>query len=200
MPLAPAHPRHSPAKLKLGSGVVASSVAGLVVLVSGWFVVVGPAWSGANNTADLERVQNGIAAIERERADLVELNRRYGSLAAADELRLKLLLPDSEDLPNLIAEFEGIVTKSGFRIVNLGLASIPPATGGSEAGTAETAELQVGLSVGTGSYQDLKRLLSALESDVRLLQVTSITFSVGRSGTGYVFNLRTPYLPKRSTR
>ena len=101
------------------------------------------------------------------------------------------VLPSSTDIPNLIVQFEALASENGLILGNLSFSQVKTAkkTGkvtwgeGAEETVADEIEalgtyqsLEISLSL-TGSYQSFKSFLKAMEYNIRLMDIKSISFS-----------------------
>ncbi len=109
------------------------------------------------------------------------------------------VLPPSADIPNLIVQFEALVSENGLILGNLRFSQVETAkktgkvtwggeaeeeTAVAEVGALRTHQnLEVSLSL-TGSYQSFKSFLKALEYNIRLMDIKSISFSSAKAEKG----------------
>lgn len=173
----------------------------VVLLLTGVWLLWRPIW---NQLALLPTDQSLLEPKQRLEQDITLLNELKDKLAVVnqDQLeRLKLVLPTGQDLPNLVAQLEGIAQKNKFQILTVDFVSglennnaLPPASA-----SAKNAPqlLNINLSLSAGNYEQLKSLVADIESSLRLLTITGINFSYGAasaSRNGYQINLISPYL------
>ncbi len=178
------------------------AVGGLVILfLVGVWLLWRPIWS---QLALLPTAESLLEPKQRLEQDITLLNELKDKLAVVnqDQLeRLKLILPTGQDLPDLVAQLEGIAQKNKFQILTVDFVSglensaVEQLVAGSERG--EPKLLNINLSLSTGNYEQLKSLVADIESSLRLLTITGINFSYGSTSSsrnGYQINLVSPYL------
>lgn len=166
------------------------------------FVFVLPGWEQfgvlKNNKAEKQR------QLEEKRllaARIGELSEKYES--AKDDLeKLSLVLPSDAQLPELIVQFETMAKTNNIFILDIDFSEIASQapTGQVPAGPAgnlKTVKTKLSLE---GTYGNLKRLLNDIESNVRLMDVSDITFSGIDSESGVIkfsFEIKSYYLIPR---
>lgn len=104
--------------------------------------------------------------------------------------KVHYVLSSEKDIPNLIVQFEALTSENGLILENLAFIEKRIEQGGRvEWGKEEATPIpevkakEVHKSLGvtlssTGSYQSLKSFLKALEFNVRLMDIKSISFSI----------------------
>ncbi len=184
----------------------------------GWFFLLRPQWQKYRSLPDPATYAAAKLSVNEQIATLSELKAEYGKLTATDFTRLDLFLPKGKDIPNLLAQLEGLAEFTGFEIESLGLADAPQDAQESrvvrdsqgevvgvnlgEQGAAsgpELKELQLTLTLGPGTYEQLKKFIAATEESLRAMTLTSLTFTSKSSQqsvgfTGFNLNLKSPYL------
>lgn len=154
---------------------------------------------------------NKTKEIEQARTGLLK---KYNDISAKNREDIEKLLPDHIDSVRLIIDVNNIASKYNMSLKNIGLsesdsgtASTPaapvalPAPGGLE--PPGMASLSIGPSSGahfkatelrfgvTGSYEDFRAFLRNLEQSLRLVDVTSISFSAPGDAYDYTFAILT---------
>ncbi len=152
--------------------------------------------------------------------DSVELIRKrdqvvnaYNSISEADRTRLEQLLPERVDIIRLVIDIRSVIERRGgkFKDVNIGTEQI-------KVGTADAAKKNTGaeqvLADGsvpveddkgvkptsitlkfTATYEDFLNILKDIESSLRLVEVSSISFEPGDSAQyEYTVKLKTFWL------
>jgi len=113
--------------------------------------------------------------------------------------KLDDILPGDSDVPNLIVQIEAIAKESGMSMSDVGIA-VSDQTEASKAeavrsgGSANQEKVSVDYQAVaidlrmSGDYAALKRFLQAVEENMRLMDIESITFSTkSREGAGSTF-------------
>ncbi len=179
----------------------------VVILLAGWFLVVRPLW---NSVAAITKPNKIIEAEDNIKSDINQIekiNEQYRNLNNSELQRINLVLPKGRDIPTLLAQFEGLANEAELVIQSLDF--IGSGDEGQVRGRAENNisqelglpfkvnSLQINLTLGPGSYEQVKKFIADASSSLRLLELTSLTFSQSSTGvqSGYVLNFRTMYLP-----
>lgn len=109
-----------------------------------------------------------------------------------DEIkRIYYVLPSDQDIPNLIVQFEALALENGLILETLDFTEKAAARTVARRGAAAIDEqslknyniLEVSLSIG-GTYEAFKGFLKALEYNVRLMDIQSISFSSSEGEVG----------------
>jgi len=118
---------------------------------------------------------------------------RYNTFAQRDVARLAKMLPDHVDNVRLILDIDGIASKYNMRTRNVVVTEEGGNGGGGNAvnvvgpDTRPYNSVVVSFSV-AATYEDFKRFLTDLERSLRLVDLTSLSFSK-RDGDLYQFDL-----------
>lgn len=116
--------------------------------------------------------------------------------------RVFYVLPIEKDLPNLIVQFEALASENGLILEKINFIKQQTTTRrvaaeDAELGAAETLEpqkdyktLEVSLSL-SGNYQSFQSFLEALELNIRLMDIKSISFKTQKTeaGAGFTFDI-----------
>ena len=183
-----------------------ASAAGVIILLLGWWFFWRPAWQELQSLPDIADYESTKQVAQQELDSLNSMNEEFAQLSATDRQRLDLALPRGQDLPNLLAQLEGIAETTNFIITDIGFsadretktAALPGSEVAPVAGATEAKELKINLTIQGGDYAELKKFINTAEASLRLLQLTSLTFATKQassSGNVYTLNLRTAYLP-----
>ncbi len=185
----------------------------VMVVAAGYFLLLGPRFK--------EISQQGILGYDAKRAQLEERQRylddlevmvsRYEQVDFASLEKLSLVLPHKQDIPGILVEFQALaesvgLTVQSITVTELGAAAVSVAPGSAETRTGSTAipaadaatlssavkPLNVSLTVaGADGYGTLKALLTAIERDLRIFDVSSVSFTP--DGATYTLLLKTYY-------
>lgn len=98
-----------------------------------------------------------------------------------DELkRVTYVLPSEKEIPNLIVQFEALVSENGLVLESLNFLEEEAKKAKEGETPAPYKSLQVSLSA-TGTYESLESFLKALELNIRLMDVKLVDFSSKQS-------------------
>jgi Tfp pilus assembly protein PilO len=155
-------------------GAVAAIVAGdLLLLVFGWFLLVGPQRSTAasiKRSADATEAQAAQASAELSSSTTPVVQPKQPEIKTAYLYKLSKAMPMTTDMPNLLLELNQVVQESGVQLASI--SPTPPDSTGTSA---------IQLSV-TGDFYSLTDLLYRLRSLVSVhngaLDVSGRLFAV----------------------
>ncbi len=116
------------------------------------------------------------ASNEQFKELLREKNIVFNQIDESKKVLLKKFLPDSIDNVRLIIDINQIASDNGMTIRNISIKGNDSNSIGPDSRTYGIATL--GFSV-SGPYQTFKKFLTALETSLRLVDVTSLSFSAG---------------------
>ncbi|MBU2575938.1 hypothetical protein KKF64_02535 [Patescibacteria group bacterium] len=168
-----------------------------VLLVASYVFVLHPQVSRARDLRgnarksaleDQEKLQNQLDYLVRAQTD-----RRRISMKEIDNI--DLLLPSSPSTPQILTSLEAIAKSSNADIESIDLVILDPdELSESDAHLPSGVwVVEIGASISSGSYDDLKSFLSDLEKNIRLMDVVAVVYSpIGKS---YNVTIRSYYLP-----
>lgn len=130
---------------------------------------------------NLEAIAKTNKEIELAKAKLESLQKTKTSLDQLGDIvdRLFIAVPADKNTPDLITELEAIATKSETIIPSIQIAdSSAPTAGAAPVAGAPVAlpnAIAVSFSV-NGTYENLNKMITALEKDIRFTNIKSLTF------------------------
>ena len=192
----------------------------IIILIIGYTSVIKPKWS--------EIQQAGIFNYNQEKKSLEERSQyldrlkvsleKYNNINQAEVDKISRIIPSSESLPDLFVLFEQLAKTSDLSLDSINIStgkSLGDATGtaaaspsaststtGVQAATPSSKNIYVqdiALDFsGAKTYEGLKKFLEILEKEMRLIDVTSLSFDPkgfegGESESGINLNLKTYY-------
>lgn len=114
------------------------------------------------------------------------LNNQYDQIQQTDLDRIQKMLPDSVDNVRLIIDINGIANKFGLTIKNLQVGSGDGGTLGPNNNPYGSISLSFTVS---SSYSAFQEFLQSLEQSLRLVDITSVTFTSTDKSNIYDFNV-----------
>ena len=182
--------------------VIVLLVIGFVVF--GWFLVK-PTWGGLKAVKEnLAETQTRLDEQKAVSQSIVKLLSNFD----AQKSRLTVLdsaLPDSPEVPQLLAGIEELAFISGMRIASLQITETLPAKQAVAADPAnsvpveknlikppELVNLKIDLSL-TGSPENFYNFISVLELNLRLLDVTAVNIDSATEGSLFDLSIDTFY-------
>lgn len=149
--------------------------------VAVFFIV--PQWDAiAMTRGEIQRLQ----LLSQELTDLASqrdtLTKEYNAISEADLQKLKSIAPSGPDAGTALVDFESLAGKSNLVLGQADFAGNSPASPGLVlSNTPSVVSVPVTLAL-RGSYEAFRSFLRDLEHNVRLVDVTDISF--GAEGTG----------------
>lgn len=173
----------------------------VIILGGGWWLIWRPAWQATAALPSIDSFQEPAQRIENDRKILQEINSRFAAVNSDKIERLKIILPAGQDLPNLIAQLEGIAKINKFALLSVDFITSSETSGSGASDSQADAALRllhINLALGPGSYEQFKSFLADVENSLRLLTVTGVSFNFSGDNiqSGYLVNLASPYLSK----
>jgi Tfp pilus assembly protein PilO len=138
-----------------------------------------------------KELNEAISTAKAVGARVNELSGIYNSFAAADLARLDELLPDHVDNIQLIIDVNGVAKKNGMAIKN-----VKVTTGDSGDSVDRQAVIAPDSRLGamilsfsvTGTYSAYKKFIADLATSLRLIDISSVSFSTDEKGI-YTYNV-----------
>ena len=153
----------------------------LVAIAAGAFTLyINPTYIEVQDiTADIAEYDEALNNSKELLAVREELVSRYNSFSKSDLDRLLKLLPDNVDNVRLILDLDTLASQFGMRLTNITITETPAETGiGAELcpNTNKHRSIDIGFTT-SGTYQDFRRYLQALETSLRVVDIKSLGFS-----------------------
>ncbi|MBY0328490.1 hypothetical protein K2Q02_00110 [Patescibacteria group bacterium] len=158
--------------------------------VATFFMVIKPRYDTLKTVKnDVTNYDSSLETAEKLKVSREELIAKYNSIPKTDLDGIKTLLPDSVDNIRLIIQLDSLATKNGLstlRSVDYRSDASGTASGDSTTTTEMQGVSSSGKSYGefvvsfqtSGQYKNFLAFLSDLEQNLRLVDVTSIDFTV----------------------
>ncbi len=175
----------------------------IIILAVSYFFFLDPLYKKVrqNGQASLTNKTQYLKALKQHLVDLQKLQDNFNRLNGLEKdslARLNFILPTEKDLPGLFVQLEKIADDSGFVLTNIDISeqkgeSLASKSAGSSTVSDKIKKLNISITLIKGNYEDLLSFLDAVEKNLRLMDVVSITFAAGES-PAYAVNLTTYYL------
>lgn len=145
-----------------------------VLLTLGYLFVFRPEFVRIRQADRTARLQEERTAKEAYLKKLDELNAAFQAYDAEDVERIRMMIPQEEDTPGLMAILEAAAQASDLQLTTINFAAgdttgIP--------GVQGLGALNISISVQHGNYQRFKLFLESLETNLRLFDVRSANIS-----------------------
>ncbi len=176
----------------------------IIFLTVAYLIVVKPKYDEtmASIQANIERQQKLYGDQQKKLNSLKTISELYSKISPTDLKKFNGVLPDEYVKEKLFGELEEIITANGF-VLN----SVKISKDGDNAGDEKNeeqsvatssdpklGELRIDISVSAVSYSGFKNLLKLLETNLRLFDITKLSFSPG--GNSASLTLSTYYYKK----
>jgi Tfp pilus assembly protein PilO len=168
------------------------STIGFLISVGLFFLVVMPIWSSIETLKEeISQKNEKLSQLDKLLVRTEELKGEYQ--AAQEELeKIFLALPEKEELPRLLMEFRTLASANGMLLESVGFSQteekekVPKKSARAKGETEQSKRFPFFPSLGvklqlTGPYEAFKGYLRAIEKNVRLIDVRSISFSAGKT-------------------
>jgi len=147
----------------------------LVVLATVWNFFIAPVFSDINvSKLEIERQKELLASKEKEIARINSYEKQLGNLQDEKE-KMKTILPVEPMTEELMVETEALVMKSGMILDGVNIT----AGGNNISGVGDQVGVsKVSINLRTkGTYETLKNLMLLSQNDLRLMDITNISFA-----------------------
>lgn len=170
----------------------------IFILAMAYFAVIRPKYNDtlAAIKTNLEQQQRIYSSQQIKLNNLKAVADLYKKIPAADLKKFNSVLPDNYIKERLFGELEEIVTQNGFILSSVNIISDQEdgQTAGNEnrAASASVSEnigvVNLELSVTAINYAGFKNLLRTIETNLRLFDVTKVSFSPGGNSASFVLS------------
>jgi len=147
--------------------------------------------------SNIEQQQKLYTDQQKKLANLEIISDLYKKIPSGDLKKFNGVLPDSYIKERLFGELEEIISKNGFILNSVNISREEkklPTTEGMTPRSASIGTIDLQLSISAIDYAGFKNLLRLLENNLRLFDVTSVSFSPG--GNTASLTLSTYYYKK----
>ncbi len=165
----------------------------VLILILSYFIFIKPKFNQTLQAirANIAQQETLYAEQEKKLASLKAVATLYDKITAADLNKFNAILPNDYVKEKLFGELEEIITQNGFILGSVSLTKTAPAEILSASESKSLGEIRAGLKIGAIDYAGLKALLKTLENNLRLFDVTTVSFSP--AGQTAELNLTTYY-------
>jgi len=161
----------------------------IIVAIALFFMYIDPAYERVSTLRAEQATFDQALDRSKELMQLRDnLLSTYNSFSSSDLDRLKKLLPDHVDSVRLIIDIDNIAARHGLRVQEVDIGSIDDKRDG------EIGVVDLTFSV-DAPYETLKQFLMDLEDSLRVIDITSLAFSVQNSALSrYNISIQTYWL------
>lgn len=171
----------------------------IIVLVISYFIIIKPKYDAtmAAIKINIEQQQKIYNDQYKKLTSLKTVAELYKKISPTDLKKFEGVLPDNYVKERLFGELEEIITQSGFILDSVTIekpAEADAAKEGKPLLPTKIGTINLQLSLSAIDYAGFKNLLKLLESNLRLFDVTNVTFSP--EGNSATLTLSTYYYNK----
>ena len=170
----------------------------LLILLVGYFFILLPEYNRISNQLNSAETTQILKQKNYQQylGQLEQLNNVYDNIKPEDFTKINDLLPDTPESEQLMVEIQKIVNDNGYILTSLTVEpddnSISVATDAKQLADSDISKKSLGqvkISLGlTGvNYEGLKNLLTVFEKNLRLLDVTQLSWSPGNGLVSLTF-------------
>ncbi|KKT40960.1 MAG: hypothetical protein UW30_C0015G0031 [Candidatus Giovannonibacteria bacterium GW2011_GWA2_44_13b] len=159
------------------------------------FMVARPLWDNILSLrAESAVISDNLARLQEVETLRDDLIAARNSISKSDLARLEKLLPPKANTEDLLASFETLTRARGIALKSINFSAevssqqLAPATQAATGGVKPPTQVSYGLSV-TGSYEAFRSLLDAMEKNLRLIDMSEISF-VSSDGGALTYSLK----------
>lgn len=163
----------------------------VVVLLLGWMVFLQDGYRELRDSS-IGGYQETVERLNDRQAHLQQLRTMEEEYSRLEQERLRhidYVLPRSIDATAMIADLSTFATAAGVRVMNIDV--VRSAEDTAMDSVVRTAVITLNVQTPDGSYDQLKQLLSALETYTPVLDLETLAYTPGN--TSYALQLRTYY-------
>ncbi len=161
-----------------------SLVLALIILIGGYFLVIGPFYSQTkqkylDSKTYNESLYNGKkAALDK----LASILNDFNNIKDIDKQKIDKILPSNRDHIDLFPEIEYLTLRNGLLFNSVGITEISDVSSVVAVEDASKAKLKnigaflISISVSGADYQNFKKYLASLEENLRLMDVIRLSY------------------------
>ncbi len=172
----------------------------IFILAMAYFAVIRPKYNDtlAAIKTNLEQQQRIYSSQQIKLNNLKAVADLYKKIPAADLKKFNSVLPDNYIKERLFGELEEIVTQNGFILSSVNIISdqedgqAAGAGNGNQGANSSVSEnvgvINLELSVTAINYAGFKNLLRTMETNLRLFDITKVSFSPGGNSASFILS------------
>jgi Tfp pilus assembly protein PilO len=172
--------------LKKYFGIVLFLVA-LSVAVLGYFLVISPHFQASAilvQSSSFEQEKKYIQIVQKL-TDLKSMEKAYKKIDSDVIRKTEEFLPPEYVQEQLFLELEQVIIKNGYTVNSMAIQKELGVSG--DVPDSSVGRVKVSLKVSAVDYQDFKKLLSIVETNIRLMNVNKLTFSPSDQSASFDF-------------
>lgn len=156
----------------------------IIVLALAYFIVLQPKYDATMTaiSSNIEQQQKLYLDQQKKLDNLKTVSDLYKKIPLADLKKFNGVLPDNYVRERLFGELEEIVTQNGFILNSVSISQEvkkAPTDEGAAVVSNKIGKINIQLSLSAIDYTGFKNLLRLLENNLRLFDITNVSFSPG---------------------
>ena len=159
----------------------------LLLSLAAYYLIIAPKFKEAISviSADTLEQQKKYNEVAQKLVDLSSLDRSYKKIDSKLVAKVEEFLPSEYVQEQLFLELEQVIIKNGYTVNSITVEKeLGSAVG---AANKSVGRVKVKISVSSVDYLDFKKLLSIMESNVRLMDIEKLTFAPGDQTADFEF-------------
>ncbi|MFZ5391215.1 MAG: hypothetical protein ACOZAJ_03005, partial [Patescibacteria group bacterium] len=158
--------------------ILAPLLAAAILLIGG-LLVVRPLWKSLSAIESPDDITASQVKIKSDINQIEKINEQYRNLNNSELERINLVLPKGRDIPTLLAQFEGLAKEAELVMQSIdfiGSGDEAQVRGRPESNVSQELglpfkvnSLQINVTLGPGSYDQIKKFVAAAASSLRLV-------------------------------
>lgn len=143
----------------------------LLIIVSGYYFIILPGYNKTSEEIGATVSSQSVLYDNRQQylTQLLKINDDFKNISATQLKRIEALLPSEAGGEELLLQLESIAANNGVLLTSLKFEKLDE--------KREVSVLKINLSLSGVDYVSVKNLLSAIEKNLRLINVTSLNFT-----------------------
>jgi len=170
----------------------------IIVFIVSYIVVIKPKYDATMTAIESNNAQQQQLFDEQQKKlnNLKTISDLYNKIPATDLKKFNGVLPDVYVKEKLFGELDEIITKNGFLLNSIDIAKDAAANPGEPVKevSPNVGSIKITLSLSAVNYSGFKNLIKLLENNLRLFDITEVSFSPSSNST--TFTLTTYYFKK----
>jgi Tfp pilus assembly protein PilO len=144
----------------------------MAIVIGGYFLIIVPQVEAIiSETSTIDSLVSEINSLDIQLKRFKNLEQEYNNVSQEKIAKVESLVTVSPDLPNLYIQLEALAKQN-----NLELSSIKADSAKAVSEVIGLGIVKVNLKIGQGDYGSLKKFLAALENNLRIFDIQTLSF------------------------
>lgn len=149
----------------------------ILIVVGAYFFILEPKYnkSGQENVINLDSAKDELLKRQQHFEQLQILVKNYNQISPDEIARIKMILPRNKDIPGLFVQFQELAAKNNILLTSIDF-NDTPLIDNSDGVKEISINIEL-LSVGGNAYQEVKKFIASVETNLRLFDIESVFFT-----------------------